>query len=326
MRLELPDVMARRSRGTGWLTAKSAMYQAMRSRYGDHADIEIGRVKRVGEGLHRDVYRAPVGAVAGGNQLMLDVAALVPRWDAPRETDDGARKEVGLLSWLADQDLPFRVPGWAEAVEEERRTILVREFLTGIPLDLFSDRRSDFTPWEVIGPMAAAIHAIPVGTSSPVVRDHETRRDHALACLAEVEEAGGDPVADDAVAWIRAHLPPEDPSTLNHGDLLGQNILLDFDGPPALIDWEYSLLGDPAYDLAIVTRGVKRPFKQRDGLDLLLDAYNEDAECEIFPEDVRLYEFYLFLNWYLESCRGEGRHSPDVSRDRLRALVRRIDR
>jgi len=316
--------MARRRRGTGWLTAKSAMYQAMRLRCGDDADIEIGWVKKAGEGLYRDVYRAPVEAVVRGDRLELDVAVLVPRWDAPRESDDGARREATLLNWLADQDLPFRVPGWAKAVEEERRTIFVREFLPGIPLVMVSERRSDFAPWEVIGQVAAAVHAIPVDTSSPVVRDHETRRDHAESCLTEVEEISDEPVAADAVAWIRAHLPPEDPAVLTHGDLLGQNVLFTFDGPPAVIDWEYSLLGDPAYDLAVVTRGVKRPFKQRDGLALLLDAYNEDAECEIFPEDVRLYELYLFLNWYLESCKGEGRHPPDVSRDRLRALLRRM--
>ncbi|MES1178233.1 MAG: phosphotransferase [Myxococcales bacterium] len=32
---------------------------------------------------------------------------------------------------------------------------------------------------------------------------------------------------------------------------------------PAVIDWEYTALGDPAYDLAIVTRGARRPFQNR---------------------------------------------------------------
>ena len=69
-----------------------------------------------------------------------------------------------------------------------------------------------------------------------------------------------------------AHLPPATPSALLHGDLLGQNILFSLDGEPlGLIDWEQTELGDPAYDLAIVTRGVKRPFKVSGGLDLLVE-------------------------------------------------------
>jgi thiamine kinase-like enzyme len=30
---------------------------------------------------------------------------------------------------------------------------------------------------------------------------------------------------------------------------------------PAVIDWEYAIRGHPAYDLAIVTRGTRRPFQ-----------------------------------------------------------------
>jgi aminoglycoside phosphotransferase (APT) family kinase protein len=54
--------------------------------------------------------------------------------------------------------------------------------------------------------------------------------------------------ARDARAWALAHLPPADPSSVLHGDLLGQNILLDPGAslPFALIDWEYALRGDPA--------------------------------------------------------------------------------
>jgi len=54
--------------------------------------------------------------------------------------------------------------------------------------------------------------------------------------------------------------PPDDPSVLLHGDLLGQ-ILLAMDGPHHVINWEYATRGDPAYDLAIVTRGVEQPFQ-----------------------------------------------------------------
>jgi aminoglycoside phosphotransferase (APT) family kinase protein len=316
----------RRKRGTGWLKAKSAIAEAAKNHLGKEVDLEVGWVKKIGEGLYRDVWAAPVDAQVDGDRVELNAAALVPRWDAPRETDEGARREVALLRKLAELDLHFRVPRWAEAVEEEQRTILVREFLRGIPLNAFSDSRADFAPWEVIGEIAADVHAIPADALRPLVPVHATCRVHAEACLDEVEEVAGEPVADDAVAWIRAHLPPDNPAMLIHGDLLGQNILLDFENPPALIDWEYSRLGDPAYDLAIVTRGSKRPFKKKEGLAQLLDAYNEVAEYELRPADVQLYEVYLYLTWYMESCKGEGQHPPEVSRERLNALLGRIEK
>ncbi len=315
----------RRKKGTAWLTAKSAITTAAKTHLGDDAEIEVGWVKKIGEGLYRDVYSGLVDAVTGDGRIELNAAALLPRWDAPPETDEGAWKEAALLRELGDLELPFRIPGWAVAVEETRRSILVRDCLRGIPLDAFPERREDIAPWEVIGRLAAEVHATPAETLKSLLPAHPTRRSHAEACLREVEEIANEPVADDAVAWIRAHMPPDDPATLIHGDLLGQNILLDFENPPALIDWEYSRLGDPAYDLAIVTRGRKQPFKRRDGFQEFLDVYNETAELHLRPTDVRVYEVYLYLTWFMESCRGEGRHPPPVALERLQALLRRIE-
>jgi aminoglycoside phosphotransferase (APT) family kinase protein len=315
-----------RKKGTAWLAAKSAIATAAKAHLGDDADIDVGWVRKIGDGLFRDVYAASVDAYTDDGQIELDAAALLPRWDAPRETDDGARREAALLREFANLEIPFRIPGWAQVVEESRRTILVRECLPGIPLDAFIDRRTDIAPWEVIGELAAEVHAIPAETLESLLPAHATRRAHAEACLEEVDEIAGDPVADDAVAWIRAHLPPDVPAKLIHGDLLGQNILLDFENPLALIDWEYSRLGDPAYDLAIVTRGRKQPFKRLHGLQKLLDAYNEAAEQQLRPADIHVYEIYLYLTWFMESSRGEGRHPPEVSRQRLQALLRRIEK
>jgi len=71
-----------------------------------------------------------------------------------------------------------------------------------------------------------------------------------------------------------------------HGDLLGQNILLGPGDRPTVIDWEYARYGDPAYDLAIVTRGVKRPFQVVDGLARLIDAYQRYGGSEVMGDHV----------------------------------------
>ena len=70
------------------------------------------------------------------------------------------------------------------------------------------------------------------------------------------------------------HLLAAEPATLVHGDLLGQNILLHPTQPPTVIDWEFADLGDPAYDLAVVTRGKPKPFDMIKGLQRLLEAYS----------------------------------------------------
>jgi aminoglycoside phosphotransferase (APT) family kinase protein len=84
--------------------------------------------------------------------------------------------------------------------------------------------------------------------------------------------------------WILCNLPPEGrTSTVLHGDLLPQNLLFTIrdDREIAVVDWECAQIGDPAYDLAIVTRGVHRPLGVANGLQRLVLFYNEAAEQKI---------------------------------------------
>ena len=108
-----------------------------------------------------------------------------------------------------------------------------------------------------------------------------------------------------------AHLPPPEPSLLVHGDLLGQNILVDPDGSPSVIDWEYAQRGDPAHDLAIVTRGVRRPFQVERGLEKLLEAYHRHGGTGVTIEQVRLHELCLVAGWYRDALVGRGLHGPE---------------
>ena len=97
---------------------------------------------------------------------------------------------------------------------------------------------------------------------------------------------------------------------LIHGDLLGQNILLHPAEPPAVIDWQAARRGDAAYDLAIVTRGVRRPFQIDHGLARLLDAYAACAPRPIPATAVHLYELCLAGHWYREALEGTGARDP----------------
>ena len=125
------------------------------------------------------------------------------------------------------------------------------------------------------------------------------------------------PEAAAAREWAKDHLPPDSPATLVHGDLLGQNILVYPEEDPAVIDWEFCCMGDPAYDLAIVTRGVRRPFKASGGLQRLLDAYAEVAAEPISAAQVRFHELCLSVGWYGNALEREGGEPPEQALARV---------
>lgn len=314
----------RRRKGTAWLSARRAFASAARARFGPDVHFEIGWAAVIGHGLYRDIYSAVITPNDGEDASGLEAVAAIPRRDAPASTFDAVEREIDLLKLLAARPTRFRTPVWTHAAEIDHKPIFVREFIPGVPLDRFSKGRSEFPVWEIIGALAAEIHGLPPLEFASAVHDHGTQRAHVESLLTELCDMDDEPVATDAVAWIRDHLPPEAPAVLVHGDLLGQNILFHPDRPPALIDWEYACLGDPAYDLAIVTRGLRKPFKRGNGLSLLLDAYNAEAPTELTPARIHVHEILIVLSWLRESLRGESPHPPSSERQRLAGLLRRV--
>ena len=69
-----------------------------------------------------------------------------------------------------------------------------------------------------------------------------------------------------------------------------------------------------AYDLAIVTGGVRRPLGVANGLQRLVLFYNEAAEQKIPPSAVVVHELLLHLHWLGESQTENrpGGHGPEL--------------
>jgi len=159
-----------------------------------------------------------------------------------------------------------------------------------------------------------------VGSSSRICPDGQ---DFQKTC-------GSTLVAAVARAWIEAHLTQR-PATVLHGDLLPQNLLWDFmgSGTISVIDWECARIGDPAYDLAIVTRGAQQPLKESGGFARLLTAYNEATSTSLPASAVRIHELLLHLRWLAETARDQVAgtlqgHGPDHYAQKLESMLRRF--
>ena len=54
--------------------------------------------------------------------------------------------------------------------------------------------------------------------------------------------------------WMRTHRPPPAPLGLTHGDCQPSNVLVSADGPPLIIDFEFTPIGDPREDIGYYTQ------------------------------------------------------------------------
>ena len=77
--------------------------------------------------------------------------------------------------------------------------------------------------------------------------------------------------------------------------------------------------------LAIVTRGVRKPFQIDRGIERLLDAYETASAGQSVArvEHVRIHELALAATWYEEALKGVSGHEPlEQAHGRLRRVLR----
>jgi len=274
----------------------------------------------------------PLGE-AGETVYMLRAISRQYGDDSPDEAWGRLETEARTLQALAGHDLGFDVPRFVcyTADQPERRgfietgiTAMPMEFLRKVPA-----QREHLL--ESIAQVAAAIHALPP-EGFDCLPSHADSAAHVRARLAALpdEFLADSPIAADVAAWIRDHLPEGRPAVLLHGDLLPQNILYDvlMGGRLGVVDWEFAKIGDPACDLAIVTRGNRKLFGAGGGKTQLVDEYRRAGGAEITPADVTIHELLMVLAWMLDAVerhrKGTSRgHGPQQYAAQLRAMLRR---
>lgn len=290
-----------------WAQAKDVLWDLL-TRLGE-ASPEIGRLKFVGKGLH---FRGLATEVQLAGEPV-DVVVRVPVYDSKLE-DQMVQQAVDVRRQLLDFELPFRVAEPLGTAPADHGLAVVDRWVPGASL---GDKmiQEVFDAVGITATAAAGCHGVDPEPFRSILSGFSTRREHAESTL-DVFEQDDSTEFRDAGQWVREHLPPPTPSRLLHGDLLGQNILVAFDGLPenwnaSVIDWIYAQMGDPAYDLAVVTRGTKKVFRTGESLEDLLIAYNERAAASLDIEHVRIWELWLKACFYLGEVQetGESDHA-----------------
>ncbi len=208
---------------------------------------------------------------------------------------------------------------------------MIETALAGVSLDRFKDRST----LKRISQVTANVHGMDTGPFDHLP-NRNTRTQHIQSRLDEID---GDlfaeiPLADQVRDWIANYLPSDDQACVLHGDLLPQNLLHDWqstgdsEGVVAVVDWEMAQIGDPAYDLAIVSRGNRKILGVKDGLQVLLDEYAKLSGRKISSADVQVHELLLILHWLEESWREyqkpkPSEHGPEFYETKLQSLFRR---
>lgn len=282
---------------------------SQKSSFGSHT--ELLHMQLLGHGMHRVAFHVRFQARPDPGNLSGEHVILYPYPEEALDLKVRLRRESKALRLLAQVNPIFRFPKLIDDVEVGDSVVLYEKYVEGVPLDLRVGRCMVGHPWEVVGEIAARVHDLEAVAQN--LDGFATRREHALHTI-EVLKGTGESTFDRAYEWCQAHIPDEGlPTTLIHGDLSGQNILVHPEGllAPAIIDWTFTLRGDPAHEMAIVTQGQRRPFEVDYGHERLLESYLDAGGIDIKLQEIFLYELCLFGRRYTDSKRNKLRRTED---------------
>ncbi len=304
------------------LRARQALRRVLDQRFAP-GSVTFDRLLWLGGGLSRSGYLAHLEASRPQGALLESAVVLVPKRDADHDYPARARREFALLTRLQGLALPFRAPKPIGLLDGGEGPVAVYSQVIGWPVQPVSGKPQPAEHLELLAQVAAGVHGLPladIASEWTWFGGQRTRRAHAEEALAALRELGR-PSADLAAAWATEHLPDAVPgqrdslpAVLLHGDLLGQNVLRDLFGnePPGLIDWEFASLGDPAADLAVLTRGRRLPFGLADGLAQLVSAYRAAGGAEVTVPQVRVHELAMLAEQLRALQRRVGRSEAEL--------------
>lgn len=266
--------------------------------FGSHVEVD-GKVNRIAEGIWHDNYwfwirGRDLSAAQAEQAYVLRLLGQREDWQAEPGPRERLMREAETLQVLKKGNFAHPTPTFICFVrDDESETIgMIETGLPGYSLGRYKDRST----LRIVSRVAADIHRLEI-ERFPHLPSSNSRTEHVKSRLAELDEAlfAEFPLANEVRQWIAAEMPSNDRSCVLHGDLLSQNLLCDRpafaqeDAPVGVVDWEMAQVGDPAYDLAIVSRGDRKVLGVKDGLKVLVGDYLEFGGQPISLTDVRLH-------------------------------------
>jgi len=335
----LVHTMARRSSRHSYDYLRYLIQQSLADCPGFGARVEVeGTINRIADGLWHENYRfwirgRNLPAAIAEQAYFLRLLERRYDWQAGSEPRDRLVREAETLQALRRTDFAHPTPEFICLVkDDESQPIgMIETAVPGSSLDGFKDQIA----LKFISRAAANVHRLAV-EQFPHLRSNANRTQHVKARLDKLDGAlyAEFPLANEVREWIEAHLPSDDRNCLLHGDLLPQNLLCDWqaygreDAPVGIVDWEMAQVGDPAYDLAIVSRGNRKVLGVKEGVKVLVEEYLDFGGKPISLTDVRVHELLLVLHCLEDAWREHqqpqaGGHGPDFYENQLRSLFRR---
>lgn len=228
-----------------------------------------------------------------------------------------------LEGQLGDFSAPRCVLFEEEAPEFGGQPALLMTACPGMALDekILRPRAEELC--EMIGRSLAAIHRLPADKFDHL-HGYESRQAHLRAELSRIPEkfVERDRDAQRAIRFMQLMLrDPDQPPCVIHGDPLPQNIihpLYTAEAKPAVVDWEFARIGDPAYDFAVLFRGYRKLFGLLNGRNLVLQAYRAAGGRTVVPKRIDAHECALLTFWL-----SRGAPSEPAIRQQLLNVCRR---
>ncbi len=306
--------------------------------------VEIdGKLDWIEGGMYHDNYRFWIHGEglpkASKNQsLLLRLSSQKDPLRSKAQAAQYLQREAHTLQALKAAGFDFDAPEFIcmAGPDAAGPLALIETWVWGMSLEYYKNSIYRNRTIPTIAEVAAAVHRLPPGLFNHLPACGDSRA-HILNTLGRLspELFTRFRAARTARDWILARLPDNRPATVLHGDLLPQNIICGEDDSVwkvTVIDWEFAEIGDPAYDLAIVTRGDRKLLGIDNGLKHLLEAYRKAAAgIDLTLADVRIHELLLFMNWLWSASEDRRRgkiegHGPDHYTQRLESLLRRAQK
>lgn len=305
--------------------------------FGSRVEVD-GKISRIDQGIWHDNYwfwikGRDVPADRKEQAYVLRLLDQRDDWQQGPKPRERLLREATTLQALKRTRFAHPTPQFVCFVKDDGSEAkgMIETALPGYSQDRYKDRST----LKLVARVAANIHRLDQDDFNHLPRSN-SRKEQVTSQLGELDEAvlAEFPLASEVRAWISAQTPSDDRPCLIHGDLLPQNLLCDLpsadqeEPPVAVVDWEMARIGDPAYELAIVSRGDRRVLGVRNGLKALVEDYLEYGGKPLSLRDVRAQELLLVLHWLEEAWREYQKpqprgHGPDHYEAKLRSLFRR---